>query len=54
MILIHSRNFKYDSQQQSVKILINTAYLSLNNILFGNMVILHTIYIHNYRIGKQV
>jgi len=29
------------------------SYFSLNNISFEN-VILHTIYIHNYRIGKQI
>ena len=31
-----------------------TKRFGLNNILFENMVILHTLYIHNYRIGKQV
>jgi len=42
----------YERYKENEEIL--ALLLSLSNILFGNMVMLHTIYINNYRIGKQV
>jgi len=42
----------YECYKENEEIL--ALLLSLNNILFGNMVISHTLYMHNYRIGKQV